>query len=157
MAKKTQEQILAERAEKTKLVETFQSMPIEKWSAYIKKNAPKGKENRRYRVCAKKALTIENMVKYISTYNNTEEAKHEFKEASYGVQYEKIAVEGKKGKEFKKDENGNYIPILDKNGEPVKKQSVVYAVDYFVNHYLDGLLVIEETKQSKAFDLIKDW
>ena len=150
MAKKTPEQIQAKKEETARIVEAFKEMPIDKWAAYIKKNAPKGKENRQYRACAKKALSVANMKEYITQHDNTAEAKANFKAGSYGIQYEK------QDKKFVLDEDGNKIPLLDENGNPLKKQSVVYAVEYFTTHYLDGLLVLEENN-AKAFDLIKDW
>jgi len=162
MAKITEEQKQAKKNETARIIKAFKEMPIEQWEEYINTNAPESNEekNRKYRVCAKKALTVENMAAYIMAHDGTQKAKKAFKNATYGVQYQKKTVmtkNGKSKKDFVLDDNGNKIPVLDENGNEVKEQSIVYAVDYFTNKYLDGLLVIEEAKKKNAFDAIANW
>lgn len=162
MAKMTEEQKQAKKMETARIIKAFKEMPIEQWEEYIDTNAPASNEakNRQYRVCAKKALTVDNMVAYIKKFDNTAKAKKAFKEGSYGVQYQKKTVmtkNGKSKKDFVLDDNRNKIPVLDEDGNEVKEQSIVYAVDYFTTHYLDGLLVIEEKAKKNAFDAIKNW
>ena len=138
------------------LTKVFKAMPIEEWADYISANAEGDKQTRTFRVCAKKALSIENMMAYISAHDNKQASKKAFAQASYGIQYEKTTdASGKKV--FVKDANGAKVPVLDDKGEPVKKRSLVYAVSYFVKHYLDGLLDIEEKEQAKAFDALDAW
>jgi hypothetical protein len=146
MAKKTAEQIQAKKDENARLVDTFKEMPIDEWAAYIKKNAPTGAKNRKYRVCAKKALSLENMKAYIDGHaKNLEKEKEDFKKNTWGILYEK----DEKNKPIKDK------PLLDKNGKPQTKQSIVYAVDYFTKKYLDGLLVIE--KKTNPFEDLANW
>jgi len=140
------------------LTSIFKGMPIDKWPAYIDANA--GEERRLYRVCAKRALSLANMKAYIAAHDNTEAAKQEFKDNTWGIQYVKVEVSNGKGgtkKEIKKDDKGNPIPMINENGEVVKKQSIVYAVSYFTKKYLDGLLVIEKEDKVPAFASLEDW
>lgn len=134
MAKKSVEEKQQTQEELKALVNVFKSMPIDEWSKYIEKNAPEEKDkklNRKYRACAKKSLSIKNMKEYILAHDNKPESKRAFKEASYGT-------------------------YTNKDGQEVNKQSVVYASKYFVNTYLDGLLIFDDKKE-KAFDAIADW
>ena len=158
MAKKTPEQIQAKKEETARLVEIFKEMPIDKWAAYIKKNAPKGKQNRQYRVCAKKALSIGNMKEYIKAHDNTNEAKKAFENSTWGIQYKKInKTASSKAKEYVLDEKGEKVPLLDDSGEPLKKQSVVYAVDYFTKKYLDEKKKKKKDSTKKPFENLSNW
>ena len=125
MAKKTAEEKQQTKQETKEIISAFKSMPIDKWSKYIDQNAPEKKDkklNRKYRACARKALSIMNMSEYILAHDNTPEAKKAFKEASYGT-------------------------YTNDKGEEVKQQSVVYASRYFAQTYLDGLLIFEEKEK----------
>ena len=162
MAKKSQAEILAKKAETIELVKVFQRMPIDKWQEYIDTNAPAAdkEKNRHYRFCAKRALSIDNMADYIEAHDNKKASKKAFSQNSWTYQYEKVDVPTKNGKtkkEYKKDENGNNIPVLDENGEPIKQRSVFNAVSYFAKTYLNGLLDIQEEKKSLAFDRLNGW
>lgn len=138
------------------LTNTFKGMPIDKWSDYISANANGEEQVRTYKVCAKKALSIDNMMEYIASHDNKASSKKAFAQATYGVQYQKTTnANGKKV--FVLDADGNKVPMLDANGNPVKKQSLVYAVAYFTEHYLDGLLIIDKKPTKKAFDALEAW
>lgn len=140
------------------LTAIFKGMPIDKWSAYIDANA--GEERRLYRVCAKRALSLENMKAYIVAHDNTKEARKKFKDSTWGIQYVKVEVptnNGETKKVFKLDSKGEKVPMVDEKGEVVKKQSIVYAVSYFTKTYLDGLLLIEKEEKEPAFASLEDW
>lgn len=164
MARKTREEIEAKKAETKRIVDIFSSdtMPIDKWAEYISANAETDKQKRHYRSCAKKALTLKKMMDYITTHDNTEEAKRAFYAGSWGTQYEKVDVNTKNGRvrrEFVYLDKAKKIkkPVKDENGNDVKEQALVYAVDYFCSTYLDGLLKLEEAEKEKAFDALEAW
>lgn len=160
MARKTEAEKQAKREEQKRIVGIFKEMPIEKWADYISSTAENEKQSRFYRACAKKALSLENMMEYISTKDNTKASKKKFAESTWGIQYKKHdepTKNGKVKKVFDKGPDGKPVVLLDDKGEPVKKQSLVYAVDYFCATYLDGLLQFEEEASTPAFDALKDW
>lgn len=134
----------------TKAYKAFDGMPIEKWWPFIEKEAKDEKELRAYKLIARRSLNIENMMDYIKTYHNTAEDKKAFKKATYGPKYLK------ENKKFVYDADGKKIPEKDESGNPITVQSVVFAVEYFINKYFPQL-AIEKKEPSKAFDALKDW
>ena len=79
------------------LTKVFKATPVEEWADYISANAEGEAQTRTFRVCAKKALSIENMMAYISAHDNKQASKKAFAQASYGIQYQKTTdANGKK-------------------------------------------------------------
>lgn len=130
----------------------FAGMPIDKWVDFIKANAKDAKEERKYKVIARRSLNLGNMKKYIEAHDNTKDARQAFKDGTWGETY----VKDPETKKFVLDAKGNKIPAVDKDGNPVKVQSLVYAVEYFVNTYLKEIKV-DTAPQKGAFDALKDW
>ena len=125
------------KKEKEKTV--FDEMPIDKWLAYIDKNAKNEDEKREMKVKARRSLTVENMAAYILAHDNRDEAKKAFKTASLYTA---------------KDENGNIL--TDDNDNIIERKSVINAASYFVKTYIPDLAV-EAKKKASAFDAIADW
>ena len=131
-----------------KAMEFFADNPIEAWEAYIKAEADAEKADM-LKLYAERKLTIPKMKAYIETYANTPENRKEFKQNTYGIQYEK----DDKGEYVLKD--GEKVPVM-KDGKPVMKQSIVYAKKYFIPKYAK-YLERDIKPKTKAFDALLDW
>lgn len=136
-----------------KVMKAFAGMPVDKWVAFIEKNAKDQDERNKYNLCAKRSLNMVNMKAYIEAHDNTEEAKRAFYNANWGIKYLK------EDKKFVKDADGNKIPEIDPDtGDVIKVQSLVYGVEYFINTYIPEIKIEKKAQKTvKAFDLIKDW
>jgi len=130
----------------------FAGMTIDKWLDFINANAKDADETRQYKLIARRSLNIDNMKAYIEANDNTKAAKKAFKEATWGVKYVKD-----ENKKFVLDADGNKIPDTDADGKPIKVQSIVYAIDYFITQYIPDLRLEEKPASAKAFDAIADW
>lgn len=135
-----------------KAFDAFKAMKVVDWLAFIDKEAKNKSEREKYLLCAKRSLTLGKMKEYIEENKDTPENRKEFKESTWGIQYQKDEK-----KKFVKDPFGKKIPVLDENGEPVKKQSIVYAVEYFVNKYFPAFNGEEKKEKVSPFDALKDW
>lgn len=137
-----------------KAYSAFKSMAIDEWIDFIKKNAKNEDETRKYKVIARRSLNIDNMKAYIEAHDNTKKAKADFKAATWGVKY----LKDPDTKKFILSPKGEkLIAVDDKTGEPIKVQSIVYAIEYFINQYIPELKLEELPATSKAFDAIADW
>ncbi len=130
----------------------FAGMTIDKWLDFIKANAKDADETRQYKLIARRSLNIDNMKAYIEAHDNKKEAKAAFKAATWGIKYLKD-----ENKKFVLDADGQKIPETDADGKPVKVQSIVYAIDYFIDKYIPDLKLEEKPAAAKAFDAIADW
>jgi hypothetical protein len=137
-----------------KAYSAFASMAIDEWLDFIKANAKDEKEVRAYKVIARRSLNIDNMKAYIEAHDNTKKAKADFKAATWGVKY----LKDPDTKKFILSPKGEkLIAVDDKTGEPIMVQSIVYAIEYFINQYIPELKLEELPATSKAFDAIADW
>ena len=129
----------------------FAQNPIDKWEVYIDAKSKNEDEKRALKLYAKRSLNIDNMKAYIDAHDNTKEAKDAFKANTWGVQYCKDA----NGK-FELDNDGNKIIALDDNHNPIMKQSIVYAVSYFIETYAPYLKVEAKVKETQ-FSKLDNW
>lgn len=136
-----------------KAMKAFAGMPVDKWVAFIEKNAKDDEERNKYNLCAKRSLNMANMKAYIVAHDNTREAQKAFYDANWGIKYLK------EDKKFVKDADGNKIPEIDPDtGDVIKVQSLVYGVEYFINTYIPQIKIVKKAQNKvKAFDLIADW
>lgn len=136
-----------------KAMKAFAGMPVDKWVAFIEKNAKDQDERNKYNLCARRSLTLANMVAYIEAHDNTPEKKKAFKEANFGIKYLK------EDKKFVLDADGNKIPEIDPDtNDVITVRSIVYAIEYFINTYIPEIKIVKKAKSTaKAFDLLADW
>lgn len=170
-AKLTEEQKQAKKDAVKALVKAFQDKPITEWTAMIE--AQKGDEEKynRFRACAKKALTYDNMMDYIDAKEPTAEARKAFLDGCWGTVYEteEYTTIGTRGENKGKPITKTRIVYLDadkkmpkpkmENGEPVKVKGIVYAVDYFTRKYFPTLLcnLSEGHEKKPKIDKVTKW
>ena len=107
----------------------LKEMPIDKWEDFIA--SQKKDEQHNYKVCARRALKVKPMKQYIVKYDNTQEAKDAF-------------------------ENASLTKYTDSKGEEKTKNDIVKAVNYFIDKYLPDLKV--EPKSKGAFsEEVEGW
>lgn len=149
-----------------RIINDFRNLDsIADWMDYINKNAKNPDEVVIYKEYARKALDFDIMRKHVEKLDN--KAKKEFAKACIKPEYEKEQKKDKNGNvkkrktkkgnevdvmDYKRDENGNRIPIPD-----TKTVSVIAAKPYFIEKYIPDIQAEKKEKKASKANFVDEW
>lgn len=132
MAKVSKEVKEARINEEKEITAKFKEMPLSEYVGYIKKNVPSA-DKEKYKKCARRAITIEDIINYLNDKGISDDDKKGF--INKCISYEYV----KDGNKYKLDENGNKIKKLDDNGDPIPVKSALSIIQHFITEYMPEL------------------